>query len=84
MFYGQGLEDRLTGRHETCSVNEFKVGLGNRAASVRIPVPTVDKKCGYFEDRRPGANIDPYIVCSAFLDTIFLESKYLPELVKSY
>ena len=26
--------------------------------------------CGYLEDRRPSANMDPYTVCTALMETI--------------
>ena len=40
----------------------YSYGVSDRGASVRIPWQVeVDKK-GYIEDRRPNANIDPYIV----------------------
>ena len=68
--YGHGLEDRLTGLHETCSINEFKSGVSNRGASIRIPMSTSHKGCGYFEDRRPGANADPYVVSFRLLETV--------------
>ena len=51
--YGAGIEDRLTGLHETAPWNEFSYGVSDRGASVRIPWQVeVDKK-GYIEDRRP-------------------------------
>ena len=68
--YGYDLESRLTGLHETCHINEFKSGLSNRGASIRIPVSTHKAGCGYFEDRRPGANADPYIVAAQLVDTV--------------
>ena len=68
--YGSGLEDRLTGLHETCHINEFKSGISNRGASIRIPISTHQKGYGYLEDRRPGANADPYIVSSRLVGTI--------------
>lgn len=40
ILYGEGNEERLTGRHETSSIDKFNYGEGNRAASVRIPVIT--------------------------------------------
>ena len=70
--YGQGLEDRLTGLHETCHISEFKSGVSNRGASIRIPVATHQKGCGYLEDRRPGANADPYVVSSQLMEAICL------------
>lgn len=30
----------------------------------------MEKEMGYLEDRRPAANIDPYEVCLALLETI--------------
>ena len=54
-----GNEKRLTGQHETCSINEFKYGVADRGASIRIPRETFLNKCGYMEDRRPAANCDP-------------------------
>ncbi|MGQ4002113.1 glutamine synthetase beta-grasp domain-containing protein [Francisellaceae bacterium CB300] len=63
--YGFGLSDRLTGDHETCDINTFKVGDADRGCSIRIPRPVAIKGYGYFEDRRPGANSDPYLVSTA-------------------
>jgi glutamine synthetase len=68
--YGAGLELRLTGHHETCSIHEFKSGAGNRGASIRIPLSTAQNGYGYIEDRRPGANADPYRVAFMLLETI--------------
>jgi glutamine synthetase len=68
--YGAGYEIRLTGHHETCRYDEFKWGVSDRTASVRIPVETDKNGCGYFEDRRPNANADPYLVCEALIRTI--------------
>lgn len=60
--YGDGYEIRLTGKHETCRYDEFRWGVSDRTASVRIPLQTQKEGCGYFEDRRPNANADPYRV----------------------
>lgn len=68
--YGQGHERRLTGAHETCSWREFKYGVGDRTASIRIPLHVEQNKCGYIEDRRPCANIDPYQVCAFLIETV--------------
>ena len=70
--YGHDLKSRLTGLHETCHISEFKSGVSNRGASIRIPVSTEKQGCGYFEDRRPGANADPYIVSSSLIKTLCL------------
>lgn len=68
--YGAHNDLRLTGQHETCAIDEFKYGDGNRGASIRIPLETVKKGKGYFEDRRPSANMNPYQVCSILLETV--------------
>jgi glutamine synthetase len=68
--YGAGIEQRLTGLHETCSYKEFRFGESDRGASIRIPPATVAQGHGYFEDRRPGANIDPYVVCRILIETV--------------
>jgi len=68
--YGADLESRLTGLHETSSITEFRSGVADRGASIRIPRQVQEKGCGYLEDRRPGANCDPYVVCARILDTI--------------
>ena len=70
--YGSGLENRLTGLHETCHIDEFKSGVSNRGASIRIPLATYQEKCGYLEDRRPGANADPYVVSFQLVKAICL------------
>ena len=67
--YGAHNEERLTGLHETCSINEFRYGVSDRGASVRIPMQTANDGHGYLEDRRPSANMDPYKVCAALIET---------------
>ena len=68
--YGEGLERRLTGEHETCSINEYKYGVSDRSASVRIPWHVNAQQKGYFEDRRPNSNADPYKVAAYLLNTV--------------
>ncbi|MEK9657034.1 MAG: glutamine synthetase beta-grasp domain-containing protein [bacterium] len=68
--YGNKNDERLTGKHETCSINEFRSGASDRGASIRIPVSTTKNGYGYLEDRRPGANMDAYTVVSRILVTI--------------
>ena len=71
-MYGDN-KKRLTGEHETSSMNEFSYGVGNRAASVRIPTSTRSANGkGYIEDRRPASDIDPYIVCAMIADVTLL------------
>lgn len=68
--YGSDLELRLTGQHETAPITKFIAGIGNRGASVRIPTPVANKGYGYLEDRRPGANANPYEVAAVLVETI--------------
>ena len=68
--YGVGIEDRLTGEHETAPYTKYSYGVANRGASVRIPVAVATAKRGYLEDRRPNANSDPYVVAALVTDTI--------------
>ncbi len=68
--YGVGIEERLTGAHETQHWSKFSYGVSDRGASVRIPAAVAGAKRGYLEDRRPNANIDPYVVSSLITETI--------------
>lgn len=67
--YGSGNEKRMTGEHETASYDKFTSGVANRGASVRIGNANVKNKKGYFEDRRPSSNCDPYLVTSKIFET---------------
>tara|TARA_A100001234_G_C12576730_1_gene364247 strand:+ start:68 stop:1078 length:1011 start_codon:yes stop_codon:yes gene_type:complete len=67
--YGSKNDERLTGLHETAKITEFKYGVSDRGASIRIPMSTANDKKGYLEDRRPAANMDPYEVCAALIET---------------
>lgn len=71
--YGAGNEERLTGKHETCPITEFRFGVSDRGASIRIPIYTAQNGCGYLEDRRPAANMDPYQVCTRLIETVCSE-----------
>lgn len=68
--YGEGNELRLTGKFETASMDEFSFGVANRGASVRIGRDTEAEGKGYFEDRRPSSNADPYLVTGKIMETI--------------
>ncbi len=68
--YGDGLKDRLTGQHETCHIGEFRSGVLDRGASIRIPLQVSQNGFGYLEDRRPGANANPYTVAYLILRSI--------------
>ncbi len=68
--YGDGNERRLTGLHETQSIDKFSYGASDRGASIRIPWQVEKDQKGYLEDRRPSANMDPYRVTKLLLETI--------------
>lgn len=68
--YGYGLSERLTGEHETCHIDDFRAGPSDRGASIRIPLQVEQKGYGYIEDRRPGANADPYVISARILEAI--------------
>jgi|TARA_B110001454_G_scaffold46722_1_gene45978 glutamine synthetase len=70
--YGKDNDQRMTGKHETASIDEFTYGEGNRGASVRIPPETVESNytTGYLEDRRPASNANPYDITKVIIDTI--------------
>ncbi|MGH0135453.1 UNVERIFIED_CONTAM: hypothetical protein FKN15_036045 [Acipenser sinensis] len=63
---------QLTGFHETSSIHDFSAGVANRGASIRIPWQVGQDGCGYFEDRRPSTNCDPYAVTEAIIRTCVL------------
>jgi glutamine synthetase len=69
--YGAYNDQRLTGKHETASINDFSYGVSNRGASIRIPVATVEGGWkGWLEDRRPASNADPYKVAARIISTV--------------
>ena len=70
--YGKDNDKRLTGHHETAHFSKFSYGLGTRNTSIRIPSESMHRNCGYFEDRRPGANFDPYLVTAILYKTCCL------------
>ena len=41
-IYGAHNEERLTGLHETCSIQDFRYGVSDRGASIRIPMQTAN------------------------------------------
>lgn len=77
--YGAGNEERLTGRHETASIDTFKYGVADRGASIRIGNGTAKDGKGYFEDRRPASNMDPYVVTAMIYDTCILDAQFAAE-----
>ena len=67
--YGEGNGKRMTGIHETAKFDKFTFGYGTRNASIRIGNDTVKNEKGYFEDRRPASNMDPYLVTGLLFKT---------------
>ena len=69
--YGSDNEMRLTGLHETQSIEKFSYGVSDRGASIRIPIYTVENNWnGYLEDRRPASNADPYKIINHIVSTL--------------
>ncbi len=69
--YGADNHLRLTGLHETQSIDKFSYGVSDRGASIRIPVATVTNGWkGWLEDRRPASNADPYKVAAEIIRTV--------------
>eukprot|EP00483_Globobulimina_turgida_P011329 UN11351 len=74
-LYGSGNEFRMTGLHETAKYDEFSSGVANRGCSIRVTRLTEQNGGGFFEDRRPSANMDPYNVCAMLCKTTILEKQ---------
>ena len=69
--YGADNDMRLTGKHETQSIDQFSFGVSDRGASIRIPIGTVEKGWkGWLEDRRPNSAADPYKVAARIIKTV--------------
>ena len=69
--YGADNHDRLTGDHETQSIDKFSFGVSDRGASIRIPIATVERGWkGWLEDRRPASNGDPYKIAARIIKTV--------------
>jgi glutamine synthetase len=69
--YGPDNHLRLTGKHETAAITDFKFGVSDRGASIRIPIGTVEKGWkGWLEDRRPNSAADPYKVAARIIKTV--------------
>jgi glutamine synthetase len=69
--YGAFNNQRLTGLHETASIDDFSYGVSDRGASIRIPIMTVENGWkGWLEDRRPASNGDPYKIAARIIKTV--------------
>jgi glutamine synthetase len=67
--YGKHNEERMTGRNETSSMHECTWDISDRGRSIRIPRHVANQGHGYLEDRRPAANMDPYLVTERIMRT---------------
>lgn len=70
--YGECNDARMTGLHETSCMHECTWGVSDRGRSIRIPRHVANQGHGYLEDRRPAANMDPYLVTERILRTCCL------------
>lgn len=68
--YGEGNRERLTGLHETGDIDSFSWGVADRGSSIRIPRQCAKDGKGYFEDRRPASNGDPYQITGIMVETV--------------
>ncbi len=60
----------FTSLNSCIMLKEFRYGVSDRGASVRIPWQVARDRKGYIEDRRPNANCDPYVVTRLIIDTV--------------
>ena len=70
--YGSDNHLRLTGKHETQSINKFSWGVSDRGASIRVPKSVGETWKGYLEDRRPASNANPYNILRVISDSLWL------------
>jgi glutamine synthetase len=68
--YGSNNDQRLVSKLETSSIDKFTYGVSDRGCSVRIPLDTNNNGKGYFEDRRPASNVEPYRACARILKSV--------------
>jgi len=68
--YGEDNALRMTGKHETASMEKFTWGVADRGSSVRVNRAVAEQGKGYFEDRRPASNADPYQITGIIVETL--------------
>lgn len=71
-LYGEGNQERMTGEHETADYYKFSDSEIDRGCSIRRGSETIKNQRGYFEDRRPSSNCDPYLVTAKIFETTCL------------
>jgi glutamine synthetase len=70
--YGSDNHLRLTGKHETQSIDKFSWGVSDRGASIRVPKSVGETWKGYLEDRRPASNANPYCILNVICESLEL------------
>jgi len=73
--YGKDNDKRMSGEYETASYDVFsfnQLKSVDRGASIRVGYDTIKDGKGYFEDRRPASNMDPYLVTAKIAETTIL------------
>jgi glutamine synthetase len=70
--YGSDNHLRLTGKHETQSIDKFSWGVSDRGASIRVPKSVGETWKGYLEDRRPSSNANPYCILNVICESLEL------------
>ena len=70
--YGSDNHLRLTGKHETQSIDKFSWGVSDRGASIRVPKSVGETWKGYLEDRRPASNANPYLILNVICESLEL------------
>lgn len=53
-------------------MNDYSFGVANRGCSIRIGRMVPVEKSGYYEDRRPASNLDPYVVTRMLCESTLL------------
>ena len=70
--YGEDNEKRMSGEYEASNYDNFTFDINksvDRGASIRIGYDTLNRREGYFEDRRPASNMVPYLVTEKIFTT---------------
>lgn len=83
-LYGDDNVKRLLGGYEAPEYEAFSWGVSSRKSSVRIPKVTADNGYGYYEDRRPASNVDPYIVSALIFSATCLDGAYIEDIENQY
>ncbi|XP_037506277.1 glutamine synthetase-like [Rhipicephalus sanguineus] len=65
-------EERLKGNLLATPQREFSAGVASKTVCVRVPRQTQVAGRGFLEDRRPGANVEPYRAMQALVQTLCL------------